>query len=189
MHIFLISGFARSGKDSTADIINNLLGGRSTKIAMADYLKYIAKKYYKWNGEKDKEGRTLLQLLGTERIREELDWQTFHAERVCQDIRIIEKDFDYIYIPDIRFRNEIHYTRAIFPYNTTTIRVNRLGFESPLTEEQKKHKSEIDLIGFKHDYELCSGDGLDNLEKEIKDVLGDLLKKLNSKAFQETYKK
>lgn len=187
MHIFLISGKARSGKDSTADVIMKKLNGKSTKIAMADYLKYIAIKYYNWNGEKDEVGRSLLQRLGTDKIREQLGWDTFHVERVCQDIRIIEDKYDYVFVPDVRFKNEVYYTQAKFPYNTTTIHVERLGFESPLTEEQQQHRSENDLNGFTYDYEIKSESGLNKLEEQIDLVLGDFIKELNIKKFFKQY--
>lgn len=187
MHIFSISGAARNGKDSVADIIMEKLDGRSTKIAMADYLKYIAKRHYGWSGEKDEDGRSLIQYLGTERIREELGWSTFHAERVCQDIKIIERKFDYVFIPDVRFRNEVYYTQAKFPDNVTTIHVERLNFESPLTKEQQNHKSERDLGGFTFDYNIKSGNGLDKLEEQIDLVLGDFISELNQKKFFTQY--
>lgn len=187
MHIVLIGGLARHGKDSLADIMISKLDGKSVKIAMADYLKFIATKYYGWNGEKDEEGRNLLQYLGTDKIREKLGWDTFHVERVCQDIKIIEDTYDYVFIPDARFKNEIYYTQAKFPYNTTTIHVERLGFDSPLTEEQKKHRSENDLEGFQYDYEIKSGNGLDILEQQVDLVLGDFIKELNMKKFYTQY--
>ncbi len=187
MHIFLIGGKARHGKDSLADIIMKKLNGKSVKIAMADYLKFIAKQYYGWDGAKDVEGRYLLQRLGTDKIRDQLGWDTFHVERVCQDIKIIEDTYDYVFIPDARFKNEMFYTQAKFPYNTTTLHVERLGFESPLTDEQQRHKSENDLEGFIYDYEIKSGDGLDKLEDQVDLVLGDFIKELNMKKFYNQY--
>ena len=185
--IFLISGFARNGKDTVADIMMEKLEGRSVKIAMADYLKIIAKKYYDWDGKKDEKGRELLQQLGTERIRAYLG-EEFHVHRVCQDIKIIWEDFDYVFIPDCRFKNEILYTQAIFPEHTTSIRVHRLGFESPLTEEQQNHRSEIDLINFRHDLEIVSETGLDKVEEEIEIKLGWRIEQMNRRVRYEVSK-
>lgn len=182
MHIFLISGFANSGKDATASLMMEMLKGKSIKIAMADYLKFMAAKYYNWNGEKDIIGRTLLQKLGTDRIREGLGWETFHVARVCQDIKIIENDYDYVFVPDCRFKNEILYTQAMFPNNTTTIRIHRNGLKSKLTKEQQEHRSEIELIGFKHDYDLFMKEGLGEMQKEIDFKLGSVIKKLNKEV-------
>lgn len=185
--IFLISGEARNGKDTLADIMIKKLNGKSIKIAMADYLKYMTNKYYGWNGEKDEKGRTILQQLGTEKIRDDLGWDTFHVERVCQDIKVIEDRYDYIFIPDVRFKNEMYYTMAKFPYNTTSIRIHRMNFESPLTEEQRQHRSEVDLLDFKHDFEIFSESGLCRIEEQVDLVLGDLIKKMNMDKFYEQY--
>lgn len=187
MHIFLISAKAQHGKDTTADIMMKKLNGKSTKIAMADYLKYIAQRYYDWNGEKDEVGREILQRLGTDKIREQLGWDTFHVERVCQDIKIIEDRYDYVFIPDVRFKNEVYYTQAKFPYNTTTIHIERLGFESPLTKEQQQHRSENDLNGFTYDYKIKSESGLNKLEEQIDLILGDFIKDLNMNKFYTQY--
>jgi hypothetical protein len=187
MHIFLIGGRAQNGKDSLADIMIKKLEGKSIKIAMADYLKFMAAKYYGWNGEKDEKGRTILQWLGTDKIRDKLGWDTFHVERVCQDIKIIEDSYDYVFIPDARFKNEMYYTQAKFPYNTTTIHIERIGFKTPLTEEQQKHKSENDLKGLTYDYEIKSENGLDKLENQVDLVLGDFIKELNKQRWFKQY--
>ncbi len=155
------------------------LKGKSVKMSFAGYLKDIARKYYGWDGTKDDDGRCLLQYLGTERIRGELGWEDFHVRRVCEDIKIIENDYDYVLIPDARFRNEIYYTKSQFD-NVTSIHIERLNFKSPLTKEQRGHKSENDLTNFKgYDYEIKNKEGLDNLEKEANLKLGNLIQELN----------
>lgn len=165
--IYLISARAREGKDSTADIMMKYLDGRCIKVSFADYLKTIATKYFNWNGDKGEQGRTLLQKVGTDYIRDKLGWQNFHVHRVFEDIKISENEFDYYLIPDTRRKNEIFYLKAMFPDLVTTIRVERLNFESPLTKEQQLHISETDLDTFNFDYYIKSESGLDNLEKEI----------------------
>ena len=186
MHIFLISGKARSGKDTVADFMANKLPGKTVKIAMADYLKYIAAKYYDWNGEKDEAGRSLIQFLGTDRIRNELGWDTFHVERACQDIKIIEDTVDYVIIPDARFKNEIYYTKAKFPDQTTTVRVERPGFNSPLTRAQQNHKSERDLDMFPFDHVIINEYGIEELECLAEEVL-DSYYKLTLKKYTEQH--
>lgn len=165
--IFLISGKARAGKDSTADILMEQLKGKSIKLALADYLKIISTKYFNWNGEKDNLGRSILQKIGTELIRDKLGWQNFHVNRICEDMKIAEKEFDYFFVADTRRKNEIYFTQAMFPDAVTTIRVSRKDFKSPLTIEQQNHISEIGLDDFSFDYYIESESGLDNLEKEV----------------------
>ena len=169
--IYLISGKAQNGKDSTADIMMKYLDGKSIKIPFAKYLKIICKDYFNWSGEKDEIGREILQKTGTELIRDKLGWQNFHANRVYEDIKIAGEAYDYFFVPDTRRKNEIYYLQAMFPDKVTTIRVERLGFKSPLTEEQLKHISETDLDNFKFDYYIKSESGLDNLEGEILRVI------------------
>jgi hypothetical protein len=169
--IILISGLAQHGKDSTAQFLKNKLQGRTLILHNADYLKYIAVEYLKWNGEKDINGRTLLQSLGTERVRMELKRPLFWIEKSCDVIEILYDHFDHFIIPDTRYRNEIYYPQARFPNQTMTIRVHRLNFESELTEEQKNHISETELVSFPHDFDIYSESGLNKLEQEVNEFL------------------
>lgn len=184
MKLFMISGAARHGKDSTADILLKLLDGKSTKIAFGDYIKYICKKHYNWNGEKDEKGRQLLIDVGDE-LRSKFG-EDFLAKRLYPEIKFIENRYDYIFIPDARLKCEIDYMKTMF-VNCTTIKINRINFKSNLTEDQKSHKTETNLNRFKHDYKIHSKNGLDNLEVEIKKVMSDLIKELNMKTFYNRY--
>lgn len=172
--IFAISGFAQHGKDSTANILGKLLGGRFLLVHNADYLKYVCKQYMDWNGKKDEDGRQLLQKIGTDRIRLGMNKPLFWIQKTCEIIEVFENDYDYFMIPDCRFFNEVFYPKAIFPYSVTTIRVHRLDFDNGLTQEQKNHPSEMELADFKHDFHIYSKSGLDNLEIKIKEILEDL---------------
>ena len=49
-----------------------------------------------------------------------------------------------------KVKNEIEFSDK---WKVTTIRVNRLNFESPLTEEQQNHCSETELDDFDFDYD------------------------------------
>jgi hypothetical protein len=166
--ILLLSGLAQSGKDSTANILKEkLLPKKSLIIHNADYLKYIASQYLGWNGEKTEENRTMLQLLGTEKTKIALNKPLFWIEKTCDIIEILKNDFDYFMIPDTRFMSEIYYPKSRFPNDVITIRVHRLNFDNGLTETQKNHISETELVNFKHDYDIISESGLDKLEVEI----------------------
>lgn len=165
--IILISGKARAGKDSFADILTYYLKGKSIKLSYANYLKYICEKYFGWDGQKDENGRNILQKTGTDLIRDKLGWQNFHVDRVCQDMKIAENEYDYFLIPDTRRKNEVYITQGMFPDMVTTVRVERVDFISPLTIEQQNHISETDLDKFKFDYYVRSETGLDKLEEEV----------------------
>jgi hypothetical protein len=170
-HVFLISGEAQHGKDSTADFLKQKLDGKTLILHNADYLKYIAKTYMNWNGEKDCEGRTLLQHLGTEKVRFDLKKPLFWIEKTCDVIEILSDYYDYFCVSDSRFVNELHYPIARFPNRVTSIRVSRLNFDNGLTPEQKNHASELELMNYPHDYYIKSESGLNNLEVVVDQFL------------------
>ena len=62
MSVIMISGKAESGKDFTASILKEELEKKGRKILIvhyADYLKFIAKEYFGWDGVKDEKGRNI----------------------------------------------------------------------------------------------------------------------------------
>jgi hypothetical protein len=170
-HIFLLSGQGQHGKDSTAIFLKEKLQGSTLIIHYADYLKFIAKNYMGWSGEKDVAGRTLLQLLGTERVKYDLKKPLYWVERVCDIIEIVYDQYDYFCVPDVRFISEIHYPEARFPQKTSSIRITRLNFDNGFTLEQKNHISELELVHYPHDYYITSESGLDKLEIEVNKFL------------------
>jgi hypothetical protein len=170
----MISGKAESGKDTTAQILKEKLEAEGKKVAILHFAKYIKdylRDYMGWNGEKTDEWRTLLQKLGTEVIKQDLKMPNFHVNRVVEDIQILEKlGFEYFIIPDTRFKNEVYYTLAKFPYDTISVRVHRLNFENSLSDEQRNHPSECDLDDFNFDYNIYVQNGVDHLKDEINRV-------------------
>ena len=74
MKIILIIGKARMGKDTTANIMKEQLESKGKKVLIchyADLLKYICKTFFGWDGVKDNNGRSILQYVGTDKIRKE----------------------------------------------------------------------------------------------------------------------
>ena len=172
--IFLISGLAESGKDSVAKFMSDKLDGKTIIVHNADYLKYIAQQYMGWDGNKDDSGRTLLQWLGTDKIRLSMQRPLYWIERSCDIIEILSSKFDYFIIPDTRFKNEIYYPKARFPEFVTSIRIIRLDYKNKLSEKQRMHISEIDLMGFHHDHHIRSKSGLQHLELEVDKFINQL---------------
>jgi hypothetical protein len=168
-----IAGKAEHGKDSAAVIIKELLEKKGKKVCIihfADYLKYMCKQYLGWDGEKDEEGRNLLQYEGTDYVRSK-DFD-FWLDRVHDFIRLYEERFDYFLIPDARFPNECDRFKEYF--KTITLKIVRLNFENRLTEEQRKHPSETALDGYAFDVMIQVETGLDKLRKGIKVWLDDI---------------
>lgn len=166
MKIITISAKAQHGKDYTANLIKERLESNGSKVLIAHYgdlLKYICKTFFGWNGEKDDFGRTLLQHVGTDIIRKQNP--DYWVEFIVSILKLFPNEWDYVIIPDTRFPNENNNLKEQ-GFEVTTVRVVRPNFDSGLTEEQKKHESEIALDNFHFDY-LLVNNGDETICKEI----------------------
>jgi len=168
--VILISGKSNHGKTEFTKLLKEELESTGKKVVVmlfAKYIKMYLKDYYNWDGiEKTEDIRSHLQRLGTNKIRQEMNMKNFHVERVCDDIRILEDDFDYFIIDDTRYSNEIYYTKAIFDKDVIDIRITRPNFESPLTTEQQNHDSEIGLDDFDFMYDIINNK-IEDLEEAV----------------------
>lgn len=172
LKVICISGKARHGKDTTADIVHNELENRGQKVLTihyADALKYICKTYFNWNGEKDEAGRTLLQRVGTDIVRAQDP--SFWVDEVVNVLKFFPNEWDYVIIPDCRFPNEVTHIAAFF--DTIHIRVKRTNFITDLTEEQQNHISETALDNFPYDYLLVNND-METLISDINKLIDSL---------------
>lgn len=164
--IINIAGQAQHGKTSVANILRDILEKRGHRILIinyADYLKFICKEYFGWDGTKSEQGRTILQKYGTNIVRQRDP--DFWVRAVGNFVDVFGEDFDFILTSDCRFRNEVEYFIPI--YRTFNVRVSRNNFENGLTEEQKNHPSERDLDNYHFDYEINSDSGLHNLSRAV----------------------
>lgn len=177
MKVILISGKAENGKSETAKITRSLLPDNSTiKMAYGDYVKDTAKLLWGWNGEKDEEGRSLLQWWGTNFVREKQP--DFWVETVVRLAEIVKDVFDYLLIDDIRFPNEIDIWKQR-GFETVTVRIERPGHQNVLTEEQRQHPTEIMLDNWSFDLVL-SASTKQELNDEINNKLIPYIRKDNS---------
>lgn len=164
--IINFSGQAQHGKTTSVNILQNILEKRGKRVLVinyADYLKFICKEYFGWDGTKSEKGRGILQNVGTDIVRKKDP--DFWVRAVGNFVDMFGDDFDFILTSDCRFRNEAEYFKPV--YKTFNVRVSRNNFESGLTEEQKNHPSERDLDDYHFDYEINSDSGLDNLRQSI----------------------
>lgn len=165
--LILIGGKAESGKDYSAKYIKKYLENKNKKVIIlhfADELKFYAKEYFGWNGNKDKLGRFLLQSLGTDIVRSRCP--DYWVESVARFIRVFQNEFDYFLIPDLRFPNESNYFKNN-DYPVIVLKTNRLNYQNSLTPEQRLHKSEVALDDYIFDYEINAESGVENLEREL----------------------
>ena len=171
--IILISGKAEHGKTATARIIKERLeskGKTVTIVPFASYLKFVCKKYFEWNGEKNLEGRRILQYVGTDVVRKKDP--DFWVRTVGDFIKMFEDDFDFFIVDDCRFVGEADYFTDIQPMDVLKIRVVRNNFENSLTKSQRLHQSETDLDNYPNfDIYLYSDSGIDNLNNVVREEL------------------
>jgi dephospho-CoA kinase len=169
--VILISGKARHGKNAFAELLADELkkNGDSVVIdAFAKYIKGFLTSYYGWDGiTKSEDVRQKLQQLGTEVIKEKLNYKYFHSQRLAQDFQIVENDFDYFLVPDTRFEDEIYLMKSMFPNKVITVRVQRDGITGGLTKDQLQHKSETALDNFTFDWMVRNNGTLEDLQKEV----------------------
>ena len=171
MKVILISGKAEAGKDSTFDILKNLVPESSKILRMAygDYVKDTAKQLWGWDGQKDEKGRALLQWWGTEYVRAR--HPDFWAETIVRLARVIKDEVDYLVITDVRFPNEI-IAWDENEFDRVTVRVKRPGHKNKLTRKQRKHISETALDDWSFDVVLIAKD-LTELQNKIQKMVAD----------------
>ena len=173
--IILFSGKAEHGKTTAAELLKNILEAEGQSVVItryAYYLKDLAKRYCNWDGQKDEAGRRLLQVLGTDIIRQKLNKPNFHVGRICEDIEICQDCVDYVLIDDTRFENEIYYPKAMFGDKVVAIRVIRTtpDFHSHLSEEQLNHRSETALDSFKWFDFVIEAKNIDELKYAMQEL-------------------
>lgn len=167
MKIVCISAKAQHGKDTTAGFLKEVLEAQGKKVLIAhfgDAVKFVAEKYFGWNGKKDEAGRTLLQYVGTERVRAQSP--DFWVNFVVSMLTFFNGEWDYVLIPDCRFPNEYEIFKD-YGFEATLIRVERPGFDNGLTPDQKAHPSETALDGYPFDAVITNGGTLDQLKHAI----------------------
>ena len=167
--IYLLSGKARNGKDTTAEFLKKFYEADGKKVIYSragKYIKFYASEMTGWDGKEETKPRQLLQELGTDVIRNKLNKADMLIERQLDDIEIYSYFYDAIIVPDIRLPKEIDSFKAKFD-NVVAIHINRINFESDLSSNQQSHITETAMDNYTNfDYEVTN-DTLEQLEKDI----------------------
>jgi len=171
MQLIQISGKAGMGKDTFARELYMSLQSEGKKVLIlhyADRIKEIARICYGWNGIKDDAGRKLLQDLGNNarKISEDI-W----IEEIHFILKLVAQNFDYVIIPDCRFKNEIEYWNKNTDYEQKVFRINRENFVSTLTEEAQKDATETGLDKYKKMINIDLPDGEEKLNEFCKEFI------------------
>lgn len=171
--VILFSGKAEAGKTMAANYaLNELmyLGYRAAIIPYAAYVKDTARLLFGWDGQKNVEGRQLLQWWGTDEVRNRDP--DFWVETVQRLVYVSKDIFDYIIIDDCRFPNEID------SWDETphiSVRIERPGHINHLTSEQKNHISETALDDYKFDVTISAGSLLELCSEVFHSLLPEVL--------------
>lgn len=148
------------------------LEGKRVLVAhYADLLKYICKKFFGWDGNKDEKGRYILQYVGTDVIRQKMP--DYWVDFIISILELFEDNWDYVLIPDSRFPNEIEKLREK-GFDVSHVRIVRPNFVSPLTEEQKKHPSETALDNTEPDIWILNAGGFEDLRALINQLMEEI---------------
>lgn len=122
-NIIGLSGFKGDGKDYVATNVVAKLAIKHSMIPviihMADPLKEIALSIG-WDGQKDKRGRRLLQLLGTEVCRKCIN-EFYWLDKMHKFISENSEPHKLIIIPDIRFPNEVRMVQNYVGININVV--------------------------------------------------------------------
>lgn len=168
-----ISGKAQHGKDTTATYLKSILEKRGCRVLVvhfADLLKFICKEYFGWNGEKDDEGRSLLQKVGTDiRALDECYFVNFinYMLVAFNGNEELGEQWDHILIPDVRYKNEVSRLNMVHLSDFLHLRVVRPYFDNGLTDAQKAHKSETDLDNVEPDIVIVNDGSKMDLYKKV----------------------
>ena len=164
--IIILSGKARAGKDTTTNFLKEIYKDKMINLQYGSYIKEYAKKISNWDGNEETKPRELLQQLGTDIIRKQID-NRFFIKKMIDDIKVYSFFFDIIVISDARFKIEIDDIKQNFN-DVISINVSRPNFDNGLTEEQKRHPSEVDLDDYNNfDYKIINDETLENLKEKI----------------------
>lgn len=170
--IYLLSGKARHGKDTTASFLKKFYEKDGKKVIYSragKYIKFYAMEMSDWDGSEENKPRELLQNLGTEIIRNRLNKSEMLIQRQIDDIEIYSYFYDAIIVPDIRLPREIESIKKKFD-NVVTIKINRINFDSDLTNNQSKHITETAMDSYTDFDYILTNDTLDMLEKDVYEI-------------------
>jgi len=171
--IYLLAGKARSGKDTVMEMITKYYENKNLSVVnlgFTDYIKNYAMKITNWDGRDETKPRELLQIIGTDIVRNQIN-QDFFIDRLCEDIRVYKYFFDVIIISGARFPNELDTPKKLFK-NVKVIKVERPNFINELTDKQKKHITEHALDDYNnYDYTIINDGNLEQLEANVKQMI------------------
>ena len=167
--IYMISGKAGTGKNTISSIIKEFYGDNAIEISFSYYIKDYAKRISNWDGSEDTKPRELLQQLGIELVRNNID-PMFFINRTLQDIKVFSYFYDVIIISGGRLVEELETIKKNYP-NSISIGVISNN-ENKLTESEKNHFTEVALDNYNnYDYVINNNDSIEVLKNDVLNIL------------------
>lgn len=155
MKIYLLAGKAGSGKDMMGRYMKtqyDYAGYNACILHITSPLYEYARNYFSWNGNMAEKPRKFLQEMGIEVIQKQLGKKYFLLDRLCEDIDILKNFFDVFIITDGRLLFEFEELKRRFP-DIKIIHIIRDNYDNQLTEDEKKHVTEVELEEYQdYDY-------------------------------------
>ena len=170
--IFILSGQARSGKNTVAKLIEEYYSDKKCiTISFGYYIKDYAKRISDWDGNEETKPRELLQQLGIELIKNKINDKLF-INRIIDDIEVFSYFYDIIIISDARLKDEVETLKNKYN-NSLSIRIIRTN-DNGLTEQQKNHLTETDLNEYDKFDKKIINTSYENLKKDIESILDEV---------------
>lgn len=185
--VILVSGKAGSGKGTVANFLEKKIQDIPSmtvfRYGFANPLKYMAKAFIGWDGQKDEKGRKLLQWQG--RIGREYDeniWVKHFLNQLDKQSGMLP--FNFSIVDDWRFPNELNYLRNNPILDVITIRVfGRGGLQGEVASDSSENSlpeansEQLELATREmYDFTIKNVDGLEQLESKVDLILSEISK-------------
>lgn len=175
--IIILAGKARAGKDTFASFVKDYATNNNLKCAnlqFSYYIKMYAKLLSNWDGNDETKPRTLLQQLGTEVIRYQID-NEFFIKRIIDDIKVLSYFCDVITISDARLPEELDLVTKAYN-NSIKVKIERPTLESELSAKEQQHATEIGLNNYtNYDYTIINDGSLDDFRDKTYNLVKNIL--------------
>ena len=155
MKIYVIGGKAKTGKTTFGNFLREELkdyGYKPCVMHITAPLYEYARNYFEWDGNENTKPREFLQKMGIEIIQNKLGKTDFLLNRLEEDIEILSEFFDAFIITDARLVHEFEALKEKYE-DVVTIKLERENYNDYLTDEEREHRTEVELDKYEnYDY-------------------------------------
>jgi len=170
MKIIAFTGNKQSGKTESYNELKKIYTDAVYKLSFAEPVKKIAREQFGWDGKKDKKGRKLLQLIGTEVGR------GYNSNIWVEKMEKILKNINYsnviVIIDDLRFDNE---AELIKKWNGIIIKIKRPEYNGD------GHASEKGISNKYIDYIIYNDGTIEQLKNRLLETTNNFLNNIKEK--------